>query len=148
MANKIGTADRAANGGRDGYRLPPGTYVKLLRQQCEQRARREHVHNNPRCSALLDDWRAAAIEREQAGKLAAIEAAETFAELLAAGEPVTAYAWQVHRGGATPGMPAWLITAVRHGGRARVRPDDVCEPGGGRNGAGFAPAAPRHRPAG
>ena len=38
MANRLGTANHAAAGGPDGYRLPAGTYVKLLREQCELRA--------------------------------------------------------------------------------------------------------------
>ena len=128
MANRRGTADRAAAVGRDGYRLPAGSYVRLLREQCEMDAKIKYIVNNPRCSALLDDWRAAAVEREQAAKLAAIEAAEQFTELLAAGEPIEAYAWQAHHGRPVPGMPAWLVTAVWHGGRVRVCLDDVCEP--------------------
>lgn len=85
------------------------------------RAQIEYVHNNPRCNVLVDDWRAALVEREEAEKLAAIEAAETFAELLAAGGPIEVYAWQV-RGRPMHGMPGWLISS----GRVRVYPDDVC----------------------
>jgi hypothetical protein len=120
MANRLGTANHAVAAGPDGYRLPAGTYPKLLREQCELRAQIEYVHNNPRCSALLDDWRAVAIECAQAEKLAALEAAETFAELLAAGGPIEVYAWQV-RGRAMPGMPGRLISS----GRVCVYPDDV-----------------------
>lgn len=119
--------DAAGNAGR--YRLPTGAYAKLLRKKCELRCEIEYVHSNPRCDVLVDDWRAALAECEQAEKVAAVKTAEMFAELLAAGRPITVPAWQV-RGRPTPGMPAWLTTAAIDGGANNVRlyPDDTAEP--------------------
>jgi len=44
---------------------------------------------NPRCNVLVDDWQAALVECEQSEELGAVEAAEMFAEMLAARGPVT-----------------------------------------------------------
>jgi hypothetical protein len=120
--------DAAGNAGR--YRLPTGTYAKLLRKKCEMRCEIEHVHSNPRCSVLVDDWQAAMVECERAEELAAVKAAEMFADLLAAGEPVVVAQWQARQGRPMPGMPAWLTMSARGGGASQVRvyPDDVAEP--------------------
>ncbi|OBH31692.1 hypothetical protein A9X03_07130 [Mycobacterium sp. E1715] len=113
-----------------GYRLPAGTYAKLLRQKCQMRCEIEYVHSNPRCNVLVDDCRAALVEYEQAEELAAVRAGEMFAELLAAGEPVVVAQWQARQGRPMPGMPAWLTMSARGGGVSEVRvyPDDVAEP--------------------
>jgi hypothetical protein len=42
-----------AVGAAGGYRLPAGTYAKLLRDQCEMRCEIEYVHSNPRCNVLV-----------------------------------------------------------------------------------------------
>jgi hypothetical protein len=133
--------DIHAVGATGGYRLPTGTYAKLLREQCEMRCQIKYVDNNPRCDVLVDDWRATMVEREQAEELAAAEAAEMFAELLAAGEPVAVPACKV-RGRPLPGMPTWLTTAPIHGGAniVQVYPDDTAEPAGYRP---YRPSPPR-----
>jgi hypothetical protein len=79
--------DIDAVGAAGGYRLPAGTYAQQLRERCEMRCEIEYVHSNPRCNVLVDDWRAALVELEQAEELAAVKAAEIFAELVT-GEPV------------------------------------------------------------
>jgi hypothetical protein len=132
--------DVDAVGAAGGYRLPAGTYARLLREQCEMRCEIEYVYSNPRCDVLVDDWRAALVEREQAEELAAVKAAEMFTDLLAAGGPVTVPAWQA-RGRPMPGMPAWLTTAAIHGGAVNVwvYPDDTVEP------ADYRPYRPRRQ---
>jgi hypothetical protein len=119
--------DIDAVGAAGGYRLPAGTYTKLLRKQCEIK----YVHSNPRCNVLVDDWRAALVECDKARELAAVKAAEMYAELLTAGGPVAVPAWQA-RCRSMPGMPAWLKTASIHGGAVDVwvYPDDTVEPAG------------------
>jgi hypothetical protein len=142
-------ADRSDGAGHAGtYQLPAGSYRRLLLRKCEQRAKIKHIVNNPAASVLVDDWQAAAIRREQAKRLAADEAAETFAELL--GEPIVVAQWEARHGRSMPGMPTWLTSS--HGGASQIRvdPDDVCEPAvyrGERNGAGFEQirVEPRHR---
>lgn len=121
--------DIDAVGAAGGYRLPAGTYAKLLREKCEMRCRIDYVDSDPRCNVLVDDWQAALLECEHAEELAAARAAEMFAELLAAGGPVAVPVWQV-RGRPTPGTPAWLTTAAIHGGAVNVwvHPDDTAEP--------------------
>jgi hypothetical protein len=140
--------DIDAVGAAGVYRLPAGTYARLLRKQCEMRAQIEYVDPY---SALADDWRAALVESEKAEKLAAAAAEQWFAELLAAAEPIVVAQWEV-RGRPVPGMPAWLSASALHVGASQVRvyPDDVCEPAafrGERNGVGFeqVPVPPRHR---
>ncbi|MGO9153088.1 hypothetical protein [Mycobacterium sp.] len=141
-------ADRGGQVDAGGYQLPPGSYAKLLRKQCESRAELEHIVHNPRCDVLVDDWRPALVELEKARKLAAAAAAEMFEQLLAAGEPIVVPGFGV----AAPGAPDWLRLSSWSGGASSIRvyPDDVCEPAafrGERNGVGFeqVPVAPRHQ---
>lgn len=123
--------DVDALGSAGGYRLPAGTYAKLLRQQCEVRCQIEYVDSNPRCDVLVDDWEAALVECERAEELAAVKATEMFAQRQAAGEPIAVPVSQA-RGRPVPGMPLWLTAAAINGGAVNVwvYPDDTVKPAG------------------
>jgi hypothetical protein len=103
--------------GSASYRLPPGSYAKLLRGESEQQCAPD-----PRLLGEEDfeDLKAAGAAR----------AAEMFTELLAAGEPVMVAAWEVPGCRPAAGAPEWFSTPAIYGGASLVRVyrDDVCEP--------------------
>jgi len=114
MAELIG--DHAGSTG--GYRLPPGSYAKLLKTECE----RQHapasllfpLEGGPDALAEWEDLKAAGAART----------AEMFGELLAAAKPIVVSP-TYHRG-----APEWLSRPPIYGGASMIRvySDDVCEP--------------------
>ncbi len=100
-------------GGSAGYRLPVGSYAKLLRSECGRRCAPD-----PRLLGEPDF--------EELKAAGSVRAAALFDELLAAGEPIVVASWQVPARGA----PEWLSTPAVYGGASLVRVyvDDVCEP--------------------
>jgi hypothetical protein len=129
-------------GAGSGYRLPVGSYRKLLKNECERQCAPD-----PRFYGENDF--------EELTAAGTARAAQMFTDLLAAGEAITVAAWECSppRSSAT-GAPQWLMSPAIYCGASLVRvySDDVAEPGefyGDMSGQVFEriPISPQHQPA-
>ena len=99
-----------------GYQLPPGSYEKQLRAECERKCR-------PDTRLLFED------DFEQLKAAAVIEAEKMFAERLAAGEPIEVASGQISEHRHIEGAPEWIALPMHGGARTvRIYSDDVVEP--------------------
>jgi hypothetical protein len=95
------------DGGRT-YRLPSGTYLKLLKKDCEFRTQPDPL----RYGILEDDWRQGVDALQQAKAEGLRSAAAMFEDRRQAGEPVTVARWKISRHGRIPRDSPLLTPSV------------------------------------